>query len=128
MEAVRKRLFGPPPPTRYEIIKRKLVKIDRRAVNIPVIPGLTNQAVEKRTITISVGEEHNEDTWTYIAIYLLAHCLNEDPLWGRPGVRRVDAYQTLVRTLVQNARRARVLNLENVSFDTSFHVERASAS
>lgn len=113
-------LIGSTDP-RLENLKERLLMVDRRAKNFPIIWGESNHAMNKKNITLSRGEEHDDDTLTYIAIYLLAHCLN-------PGYGHNLSYKKLVKELVKRARYARVLNLDNVTCNTSLHREKMMSS
>jgi hypothetical protein len=101
---------------RLILLKEKLVKIDGRARNIPIVWGEIDHARDKKTITLIEGV-HDDDTLTFIAIHLLAHCLN--PEYGH-GL----SHQKKVKEFVRRARHTRVLNLDNVTCDTSFFREK----
>jgi hypothetical protein len=109
---------------RLILVKEKLIKIDGRARNIPIVWGESDHARDKKTITLIEGV-HNDDTLTFIAIHLLAHCLN--PVYVRTSLFEVATYQChseKVKEFVRRARHAKVLNLDNVICDTSFFREK----
>ena len=103
------------------ILKEKLVRVDSRAQHVSLGWGNGNHCAsrDKKEIKISKEETHNNDTFTYIAIYILAYCLSQDS---------EGSHQEIANLLVKKAMLFRVLNLDNVTCDASCHREYITSS